>query len=60
MQSDKKDLSTLSKEITEVQQKIDYKTIHVKNQEAAIREYDVILSESLKAYDKVKLECIIL
>ena len=54
MQLDKKELNDLSKEITEIQQKIEYQTINVKNQETVIREYDQILSESSKAYDKVK------
>jgi len=53
IQTDKKELNNLSKEISEIQLKIDYHSNIVKNQEAVIREYDQILSESLKAYDKV-------
>lgn len=53
MRDDQRELSSLADEIRGLKYKIDFQNHELQKKESVIREYDTIINESSKAYDKV-------
>lgn len=55
MRDDQRDLAALGEEIRGLRYKLDFQNHELQKKETVIREYDTIISESSKAYDKVHI-----
>jgi len=53
MRDDQRELSSLAEEIRGLKYKVDFQNHELQKKEGVIREYDTIINESSKAYDKV-------
>jgi len=58
MRDDQRDLSTLAEEIRGLRYKVDFQNHELQKKETVIREYDTIISESSKAYDKLMMNTV--